>query len=55
MHFKSLHFHSFIHSFIQDTVSAHRAHTTVKLLQDARVHITWQVVSYLLKNAKYDS
>jgi len=34
---------------------AHRVHMTVKLSQDARLHSTSHVVSYLLKNAKYDS
>jgi len=33
---------------------AHRAHTNVKLSQDARLHSTWYAVSYLLKNAKCD-
>jgi len=36
-------------------VPAHRAHMTVKLSQDARLYCTWCVVSYLFKNAKYDS
>jgi len=34
---------------------AHLAHMTIKLSQDAGLHSTWCVVSYLFKNAKYDS
>jgi len=35
--------------------TAHRAHRTVKLSQDARLHSTWRVASCLFNNAKYDS